>query len=243
MRGGTLSPAGRGQGEGLRRRRKNERVIAPQPSNVRPFTFDTVFDGDRVVAPVRPKRSFTHEEVEAIRADAFSAGERSAVATAEQGAAQALGQAAALVRQAFAALAGVAHDHRAGSAQLALTAARKIADAALDRFPHAPAEAAIEALAREIDAVPRLIVRAAAADPARLEADLCRAAEAAGYPGQVVLKAEPGPPSAVFVFDWGDGRANFDPAAAAARIQDALDAALAAEGLHAEPVLPLGDLP
>jgi len=214
----------------------------PQLENTRPFTFDTVFDGDRVVAPVRPKRSFTLEEVEAVRAEAFISGERSASAAAELAAAQALDQATALVRQAMGALASAAHAHRAGSAELALTAARKIADAALEQFPHAPVEAAIGALAREIEAMPRLIVRCASANPKRLEADLARVAETAGYPGQVVLKAEPGD-GAAFVFDWGDGRAAFDPAACAKRIHEALQAALAAEGLHAEPLLPLGDMP
>lgn len=209
----------------------------------RPFTFDTVFDGERVIAPVRPKRTFTHEEVEAIRAEAFAAGERATNAEAERQAAAAVADAAGLIRHALGALTNVAHEHRAGSAQLALIAARKIADAALDRFPHAPVEAALEAMAREVDAVPRLIVRCATADVERLQADLSRAGEAAGYPGQVVLKAEPGMRAAAFVFDWGDGRAEFDPAAAAARIETALTAALAAEGLHAEPIPHSGDAP
>lgn len=209
----------------------------------RPFTFDTVFDGGRVITPPKPKRSFSHEEVEAIRADAFAAGERSATADAERQAAAALAQAAGLIRQALSALAAAAHDHRAGSAELALTAARKVADAALERFPHAPLEAALQALAREVDAAPRLVVRCASADPKRLEQDLARAAEAAGYPGQVSVKAEPGAPSAAFILDWGEGRAAFDPATAAARIETALKGALIAEGLHAEPLQLTGDAP
>jgi flagellar assembly protein FliH len=218
---------------------------APAPAFAsRRFTFDTVFDGEQTIAPVRAKRSFTLEEVEAIRAETFAAGERSAVAEAERAAAAALGEVVALVRHGLSALTGVAHEHRAGSAELAMCAARKIADAALDAFPHAPVEAAVVALAREVDAVPRLVVRCAAADPARLEANLARAAEAAGYPGQVAMKIEPAMPPAAFVLDWGDGRAAFDPDAAAMRIQAALTAALAAEGLHAEPIpLPTGDHP
>ena len=135
----------------------------------------------------------------------------------------------------------MAHEHRAGSAELALTAARKVADAALERFPHAPVEAALQALAREVEAAPRLVVRCVAADPGRLEADLARAAETAGYPGQVLVKAEPGAPTAAFILDWGEGRAAFDPATAAARIETALRGALIAEGLHAEPLPLIGD--
>ena len=213
------------------------------PSSFQRFTFDTVFDGGRVIAPTRPKRNFTQDEVDAIRAEAFAAGERSAQAEAERLAAAALGEVAGLVRQGLAALVTVAHDHRAGSAELALTAARKVADAALEQFPHAPLEAALQALARELDAAPRLVVRCACADPARLEANLARAAEQAGFPGQVVLKPEPGPAGAAFVLDWGEGRAAFDPAAAAARIEQALAAALTAEGLHAEPLPLTGGTP
>lgn len=218
-------------------------MSAPQTASLaRPFNFDTVFDGDRVIAPVRAKRSFTPEEVEAIRSEAFSAGERSAVAEAERAAANAMAEVLRSVRRAMDALAAVAHEHRVGSAELAVTSARKIADAALERFPSAPVEATLAALAREIEAMPRLVVRCSTEDPARLEADLARIAEAAGYPGQIVLKPEPGPTDAGFIFDWGDGRAAFDPVSAAARIDAALKAALAADGLHAEPLIS-GDAP
>ncbi|HWU15972.1 MAG TPA: flagellar assembly protein FliH, partial [Caulobacter sp.] len=45
-------------------------------------------------------------------------------------------------------------------------------------------------------------------------------------------------PTAAFVLDWGDGRAAFNPDDAAARVTQALEAAIAAEGLHAEPLAP-----
>jgi len=41
-----------------------------------------------------------------------------------------------------------------------------------------------------------------------------------------------------FTLDFGDGQAAFDPAQAAGRVTLALEAALAAEGLHAEPLIP-----
>ncbi len=43
---------------------------------------------------------------------------------------------------------------------------------------------------------------------------------------------------ATFVLDWGDGTAAYDPQEAADRVSHALETALAAEGLHAEPLLP-----
>ena len=67
------------------------------------------------------------------------------------------------------------------------------------------------------------------------------AAEAVGFTGAVSVKADAAYPPAAFLFDWGEGRARFDPAGAQARVEQALAAALASEGLHAEPPpLPAG---
>lgn len=205
----------------------------------RPFAFDTVFDDAGSIAyqaPVRRKH-YSAEEVEAARAMGFAEGERSAVAQAEAQAADALADIARAARAALSALQGVAHEHRVGSAQLALAAARRIADAALDRFPEAPAAAALEALVREIEAQPRLTVRVAPELQERIQATLNHTAEAIGFEGQIVARADPGMPPAAFILDWGDGKAAFDPQDAAVRVAEALDAALAAEGHHAEPLL------
>ena len=207
-------------------------ALAPQP---RRFTFDTVFDGDRVVAPLRPKRAFTPEEVEAERERAVAEGERSVTARAETEAAAALRDIATSLRAAFGHLNEAVHNHRSESARLAMACGRAIADAALDRFPEAPAAAALAALARELDAQPRLVVRVAADQAERLAAPLAGAAETAGFAGAVVVKADAALPRAAFVLDWGEGRATFDPIEAASRVEAALETALAAEGLHAEP--------
>ena len=207
-------------------------------SQPRPFTFDTVFDGGRTVAPVRSKRAFSPEEVEAARAAGFAEGERSATARAEAEAARALADVAAATRAAVGYLTDIAHGHRTDSARLALACARRIADAALDRFPEAPAGEALAALARELDAQPRLVVRTAPAEASRIEAALRRVADDLGLPALIVMKSDLALPRAAFVFDWGEGRAAFDPDAAAARVAVALETALAAEGLHADPLAP-----
>jgi flagellar assembly protein FliH len=208
----------------------------PDPSPPRKFTFDTVFDGDRVITPPKPKTAFTAQEVEQARAQGFTEGQRTVVAKAEADAAAALAETVRAIRGAMTALSALAHEHRAGSARLALAAGRRIADAALDRFPEAPATAALDALAREVEAQPRLTVRTSPARLNRLEAALTQASEAAGFPGRLVVKTDPSLAGAAFTFDWGEGRAAFDPAAAAERIAVALEEALAAEGLHAEPL-------
>jgi len=203
----------------------------------RRFGFDTVFD-DRggSYTPPKVKKNFTLEEVEAAKAQAYQEGERSAVARAEQEAAQALGEVAHAVQQAFETLTHVAHEHREGSAMLALACGRKIADAALTHFPEAPVTAALEALAREVEAQPRIFVRVSPELEERTQQALENVAVQIGFQGQIVARADGAMAPAAFTFDWGEGRAAFDPEGAAQRVAEALEAAIAAEGLHAEPL-------
>jgi flagellar assembly protein FliH len=208
----------------------------------RPFQFDTVFDDAGVITAqaMRPKRFYPPDEVEAIRQQAFLEGEVSATARAAEAQGQALAEIAELCRKAMGALARVAHDHREGSAELAQACARAIADAALERFPTAPLEAALEILASEVEAAPRLIVRTASSDP-EIATKLESLAHDRGLAGQILVKVEPGPNAAAFSLDWVDGKAAYDPEAAARRVASALSEALEAEGLHAEPLIPEED--
>ncbi|MBL8770793.1 MAG: flagellar assembly protein FliH [Phenylobacterium sp.] len=192
------------------------------------FAFDTEFDAQGSIAFVapRPKRLYPAEEVEQIRAAARAEGERAALASV------------AACSQALPRLAEVAHEHRQGSAALALACGRAIADAALARFPAAPVQAALETLAREIDAQPRLVVSAEPALAEALMGQLDETARGLGFEGAVVVKPDGAFGPHAFTLDFGDGQAAFDPAQAAERVSQTLEAALAAEGLHAEPLIP-----
>jgi len=204
------------------------------------FSFDTVFDAGGGVAHAspRPKRLFPIEEVEQIRAAAYAEGERTALASVAAQQANALSQIAMACNQALPRLAEVAHEHRQGSAALALACARGIADSALEKFPQAPVLAAMEALAREIDAQPRLVLSADPALAEGLQSILEETARGLGFEGAVVIKPDGAFGRHAFTLDFGDGQAAFDPAQAAGRVTLALEAALAAEGLHAEPLIP-----
>ncbi|MFL5295858.1 MAG: flagellar assembly protein FliH [Phenylobacterium sp.] len=215
--------------------------VAPAPSGpLEKFAFDTVFDnGGQVASSVpRPKRSYTADEVEAIRRAANADGDRLAMASIAAREAAALEAIAQACRQALPRLAQVAHEHRVGSAELALACARAIAAAALDQFPQAPVRAALEALAREIDAAPRLVVVADPELAEGLQAALEDTAQAVGYGGAIQVRPSAEAAPGAFTLDFGDGSASFDPQAAAERVTQALHAALAAEGLHAEPLIP-----
>jgi flagellar assembly protein FliH len=215
-------------------------AIVPDKSAHEKFLFGTVFDpaGEVVSTMPRPRRSYTADEVEAIRKAAEAAGETRALAGVANRQAEALAVIARATQQALPGLAGVAHSHRIGSAELALACARAIAGAALDKFPQAAVRAALEALAREIEAAPRLIVTGDADLVDGLQAVLEETAQAVGYPGSIQVRAGAGAAPHAFTLDFGDGSASFDPAASAERVSQSLHAALASEGLHAEPLIP-----
>jgi flagellar assembly protein FliH len=209
--------------------------MAPTDTSPRKFTFETEFEGGaRGLGAGGYKRLYSADEVEALTARARADGDAAAMQRVEAETARALSELAAAAKAALPTLAVAAHEHRAGSAELALACARQIADAACERFPDAPLQAALATLAREVEATPRLILRAPPDLLERLQAALAETAEAIGYGGQIIARADAGLPLAAFVLDWGDGSATFDPAGAAGRVAEALEGALAAEGLHAE---------
>lgn len=208
-------------------------------ANARPFIFDTEFDASGEV--VRPstwqpmKRSFAPAEVDALVAQARLEARQQALAEVEALRADALSALAQSVAHSAGALSTVAEAHRRQSAELSVAAARVLASAAFDRFPRRPLEAAIEQLGQEIDASPRLLVRASGLDEtarAHIEA-LCADA---GFSGLIAFREDAGAPAAAFALEWADGRAEFDPEGVAARVSAALEAALAAEAGHAEPL-------
>ncbi len=213
-------------------------TVRPTPT---PFAFDTEFDASGVV--VQPsawqptRRAWTPAEVDALVAEVRQQAREKALAEAESLQAMALSAIGEALTAAVPALTRVARAHREQSAELALAAARVVAASALDRFPAGPMQAALEALGQEIDASPRLVIRAAGLDEVargRIE-QLCADA---GFTGVAAFRDEPGLPAAAFQLEWADGRAEFEPEAAFARMREALDSALAAEAGHAETLSP-----
>lgn len=206
-----------------------------------PFAFDTEFDAAGVIvntaAAFRPmKRAYGPAEVEAMVAQARLDARNEALSEVDSIQTMALSGIAQALTAAAPALAQVARQHRQQAAELALTAARVVCASALDRYPEAPLQAALEALGQEIDASPRLVIRTGdltEATHARIE-QLCADA---GFSGVVAFRTDP-TMAAAFQLEWTDGRAAFDPAEAFARMSEALNSALAAEAGHAENLTP-----
>jgi len=206
--------------------------------NSRPFAFDTEFTSDggvaRVGAAFAPtKRAYLPAEVEALVAQARFEAREAVLAEVDSVQAMAVVAIAEAISAAVPTLASIAQQHREQSAELSLAAARTLAAAALDRFPEGPLQAALEALGQEIDASPRLVIRARGLDAA-LQTKLQAICVDAGFSGVIAFRDGPGLASAAFQLEWADGRADYDPAEAADRMGEALAAALAAEAGHAE---------
>ena len=208
------------------------------PLNSRPFSFDTEFASDgsttRTGAAFVPtKRAYLPAEVEALVAQGRLEAREAALAEVESLQAMALVTIGQAIAASAPALGQVAQAHREQSAELALAAARVIATAALDRFPAGPLQEALEQLGSEIDAAPRLVIRARGLDDT-VQARLQAVCVDAGFSGLIAFRDDPGMATAAFQLEWADGRAAFDPDEACARIRDALNSALAAEAGHAE---------
>ena len=206
-------------------------------THARPFAFETEFSDTGAVVTAssfRPiKRAYAPAEVEALIAQTRLEAREAALAEAESMRAMALSTIAQALAQAMPALQGVAQAHREQSAELALSTGRVIAGAAMERFPLGPLKTALEALAQEIEASPRLVVQASGLDGETRHAVESLCADA-GFSGAVIFREEPMPSPAAFRLEWADGRADYDPEAAAGRMAAALSAALAAEAGHAE---------
>ncbi|WP_420471422.1 MULTISPECIES: flagellar assembly protein FlbE [unclassified Brevundimonas] len=201
------------------------------------FSFDTEFDaGGEVVrgSGWRPtKHAWTQAEVEALVAQAAADARETALAEMASLQAAALSSISQALANAAPALGQIARAHREQSAELAMAAARVVAASALDRFPQAPLQAALEALGQEIDASPRLVIRTGQLNDDTRER-LQQMAADAGFSGALAFRDEPGLPPAAFRLEWADGRADFEPDAAFGRMAEALNSALAAEAGHAE---------
>ena len=211
--------------------------MSAQPER-KAFAFDTEFDASGAVVQAgsvfRPiRRAYNPAEVEALVAQARLEAREAALAEAASLQAMALSSVGQALASAVPALQQAVQAHREQSVDLALAAARVVAASALDRFPKAPLQAALEALGQEIDASPRLVVRTGQLDDGARER-IAQTCADAGFSGVVAFRDEPDLAPAAFQLEWADGRAAFDPAESFARIGEALNAALAAEAGHAE---------
>ncbi|WP_297802451.1 flagellar assembly protein FlbE [uncultured Brevundimonas sp.] len=200
-------------------------------TNARPFIFDTEFDAEgRVVERSQwqpPKRSYSPDEVEALIAQARLEGRQQALNEAESLRANALAVIAQSVADAAGRVDVAIEQHRQQSAELSLTCAQVLASSAMELYPRRPLESAIEQLAEEIDASPRLLVRAHGLD-AEARQQIEQICQQSGFTGIVAFREE-AIHDAAFVLEWTDGRAAFDPFEVETRLRQKIAAALSGD--------------
>lgn len=195
----------------------------------RKFAFDVEFAPDGTILQDNSAgvRRFDSDEVEAERQRAYESGKADSVALAERATAAALKDLAMAAGAALQTLDAESKAMRREAAQLALAAARKIADAALTRFGEDRALSAIEQAMDALRHGPRLLVRVPKDAAERLKPMIEAMAEEHHYAGKIVVRGEAGLSAGAVAIDWTDGVMRLDPADIADRIDTLIAAALA----------------
>jgi flagellar assembly protein FliH len=196
-------------------------------ANVRKYAFDLEFARDGAIVREPPKR-ITPEDVAVADAAAYERGKNDAIAQAEQDAAAALQALADAASAVLTRLEVESQAMRAEAARVAFAAAQKIAGAALDEFGAERAQRAIEAALDALRHQPRLVVKLPPDLAEQIKPCITEMCETHAYASAVLVRAEPDLKAGEVVIDWSDGVIAINPADAAKRIEELIDAALAA---------------
>jgi len=196
-------------------------------SNVRKYAFDTEFAPDGKIVRETSYRA-TPEAVEAARNEGYEHGKNDAAAQAERRVAAALEAIADAASGVLTRLDVESRAMRAEAARVAMAAARRIAGAALDEFGLERAQRAVEAAMDLLRHQPRLVVTLPPELAEQLKPRIAEMCATHAYAAAVLVRAEPELKTGEVVIDWSDGMIAMDPADAAKRIDDLIDAALAA---------------
>lgn len=200
-------------------------------SNIRKYAFETEFTPDGGIVNTAPKK-LAPEEVEVERQVAYKRGAEDATAQAEREAAAALQALADAASAVLTRLEAESQAMRVEAAHVAMAAARKIAGAALDAFGAERVAAAIEAAMDMLRHQPRLLVKLSPEAAEKLGPRITEMCETHAYAGAVLVRPQPGMRAGEVVIDWSDGVINMNPEDAAKRIEELVEAALAAPTAH-----------
>ncbi|MBL8546403.1 MAG: hypothetical protein JNL81_08055 [Hyphomonadaceae bacterium] len=195
-------------------------------SNIRKYAFDTEFAADGGILRESAKR-ITADDVQVAIADGYERGKGDATAQAERRTAAALEAIADATSAVLTRLNVESQAMRVEAASVAMAAARKIAGAALDGFGVERAAQAIEAAMDSLRHHPRLVVKLPPDVAEELKPRITEMCETHAYASAVLVRAEASLKTGEVVIDWSDGVIAIDPADAAKRIEDLIDAALA----------------
>lgn len=175
------------------------------------FTFDVEFrdEGDLVsnAARGRQKRSLTQEEIDQLCAKARAEGMKSGQVRALESVAVGTNDVLAALTAALAEAQLQMDSVRAECAELALSAARKLARAALAAVPAGEVEAALREAMHQAIGEPRIVLRAEAAVAEAISGRLAEIALEEGYDGRVQISSDPALKGADCRIEWRGGGA------------------------------------
>jgi flagellar assembly protein FliH len=170
------------------------------------FTFDTRFDERTAqAADKQVRKSFTADEIEALKGDAREEGRRQADILATQALASSIGQVAAAVLAAMDAMNDQVERLRAEAAGLALAAAKKLAGAALSHAPEAEIVEALNVALHQAIGEPRVVIRTPPALAKTLESRAAAIASEQGYEGRIQIAADNSLSGADCRIEWRGG--------------------------------------
>ena len=190
--------------------------------NATKFTFDTHFDtgsGDTPRVDPRSRKSYSADEIDAIRKEAREEAKRDGDIRAAQAVAASIGQVAAAVLAAIKAMDGEVEAIRAESGQLALAAARKLAGAALASMPEEEIAEALSAALHQAIGEPRIVVKTPPRLAVAIEARAGKIAAEQGFEGRMHFMPDAGLAGADCRIEWRGGGIE--------RAHQAIDTALA----------------
>lgn len=175
------------------------------------FIFEPMFDAEREAsaeaARGRRRKTLTEAEIEALCAEARAEGFRAGEVSALEAIAAATNAVAASVSQALAQLSRERQALREQAAGLAFALARKLAQAALARFPHADIEAALRDAMHQALGEPRIVLKAPPAVAEALAPRLSEIAHEEAFDGRVQVSADPSLSRADCRIEWRGGGA------------------------------------
>ncbi len=188
------------------------------------YTFDVEFrpEGDLISnqARERMRKGYSQAEIDALCARAREAGIKAGQVRAVEAVAQGLNEAAAAIREALASTHDIVEAVRAEAAELALSAARKLAGAALAACPAPEVESVLREAMHQAIGEPRLVLHVAPKVAEALSPRLAEIAHETGFEGRVVVHAQAGLKGSDCRIEWRGGGAE--------RIEESLSQSLGA---------------
>jgi len=187
------------------------------------YTFDVEFrpEGDLVsnAARARQKKTYTTEEIDQLSARAREQGMKAGQVRATEALAAEISNLASMLREVLARSHRATDDVREEASLLALSAARKLAAAAIDQLPAADVELTLRGALHHAIGEPRIVLHASQRAVDILKPQLDEIAQQEGFDGRVAIGIDPALAAGDCRIDWRGGGAE--------RSEGAIEAAIA----------------